>query len=77
VLGGAMIVIGLYSVLWGKLKDNKVSTDKNCSEALPNSHLMLPINENKADDIEAAAKQPMNKELEPHGLNAMKQVSAN
>jgi drug/metabolite transporter (DMT)-like permease len=65
VLGGVMIAIGLYAVLWGKLKDSKISTDKNCSEALPNSEEILPKNENKADDIEAASNQPLNNGLEP------------
>ena len=54
-----MIAIGLYAVLWGKAKDSKISTDKNCSEMLSNSQVMLPTNENEVDDIEASSKQLM------------------
>jgi hypothetical protein len=72
-----MIAIGLYSVLWGKLKDSTISTDKNSLEVLPNSQVMLPRNENKVDDVEAASNQPKNKELQTHELNVMRQVSAN
>jgi len=77
VVGGVVIAIGLYAVLWGKLKDSTISTDKNSLEVLPNSQVMLPRNENKADDVEAASNQPTNKELQTHELNVMRQVSAN
>jgi len=75
VLGGVVIAIGLYAVLWGKLKDGKASTDENCSEALPSSEEILPQNAIKAEDIEAASNEPMNKGLEPLELDAMKQGS--
>lgn len=61
VLGGIMISVGLYAVLWGKVKDSKISTEKNCSEVLPNSTEMFPQNVNKVQDIEAASNQPMKK----------------
>lgn len=64
VLGGVMIAIGLYAVLWGKLKDIKISMEENCLEELPNSEVMVPQNQNRADDIEAASNQPINKQLE-------------
>jgi len=50
VLGGVLIVIGLYAVLWGKVKDSKIPTDKNLSELLPEIH-------NKMEGIEAAPKE--------------------
>jgi len=70
VLGGLMIAIGLYAVLWGKVKDSKISTDKNGSEVLSNSQLIFPQNENKVQDIEAASNQPMKKGPQAHKLNA-------
>jgi len=42
VLGGLMIAIGVYAVLWGKVKDRKVSTDKYCSEVVSNSQVLFP-----------------------------------
>eukprot|EP00253_Pinus_taeda_P032028 PITA_32028 len=57
VLGGVMIAIGLYAVLWGKSKDSEVSTDINCVEVIPHSQVMPPTSEKKEDDIEADAKQ--------------------
>ena len=60
-----MIAIGLYAVLWGKVKDSKISTDKNCSEVLP------PQNQNKMDDIEAASNELiMCNGLQAHQLNS-------
>ena len=70
MLGGVLIAIGLYAVLWGKVKDSKISTDKNCLEVLSNSQVMLPQIENKVDDIEAASNQLMSKGPKPHQLNA-------
>eukprot|EP00253_Pinus_taeda_P003750 PITA_03750 len=66
VLGGVMIATGLYSVLWGKLKDSKISEHKNCSEVVPNSQVMLPKSQNKEDDIEAGSNRPMTPGLQPH-----------
>ena len=59
MLGGVLIAIGLYAVLWGKVKDSKISTDKNSTEVLSNSQVMLPENQNKVDDIEAASNKIM------------------
>eukprot|EP00253_Pinus_taeda_P006991 PITA_06991 len=54
VVGGVMIAVGLYAVLWGKAKDRKLmSTVQNCSEVHPNSQEMVHENESKLDDIEA------------------------
>eukprot|EP00253_Pinus_taeda_P000604 PITA_00604 len=69
VLGGVMIATGLYSVLWGKLKDSKISEHKNCSEVVSNSQVMLPKSQNKVDDIEACSNQPMTAGLKPHQFN--------
>jgi hypothetical protein len=33
------------------------STNKNCSEVLSNSQVMLPTNHNKVDDIESGSNQ--------------------
>jgi len=70
VLGGVLIVIGLYAVLWGKLKDSKISTDKNFSELLSNPQVMLPKIENKVDGIEAASSQVTTKETQPYQFHA-------
>ena len=56
-----MITIGLYAVLWGKLKDSKISADKNSTEMLSISDAEFPAIENKADYIEPASKQLMAK----------------
>jgi len=69
VLGGVLIVIGLYAVLWGKVKDSKILTDINSTEVLSNSQVMLPENQNKADDIEAASKNLMCKGPQAHQFN--------
>lgn len=52
VLGGVMIAIGLYAVLWGKMKDSRISTGvpSNCQE-------MLPRNGTKVEDVEAPPNQ--------------------
>jgi len=70
VLGGVMIAIGLYAVLWGKLKDSKISTEKNCSEVLSNSQVMLPTNQTKVVDVEAGSNQLMTNGPQPHQFNA-------
>lgn len=57
VLGGVLIAIGLYAVLWGKLKDGKSSTDKSSPELLFNPEVMPPEIHNKMGDIEAASNQ--------------------
>jgi len=75
VLGGVMIAIGLYAVLWGKLRDSKPSTDENHSEALPSSEEILPQNEERVDDIEAASNEAMDKGHEASESDGMKQLS--
>eukprot|EP00253_Pinus_taeda_P035041 PITA_35041 len=58
VVGGVMIAVGLYAVLWGKAKDSKLmSTDQNCSEVHPKSQEIVHENESKLGDIEAASEQ--------------------
>jgi drug/metabolite transporter (DMT)-like permease len=58
VLGGVMIAIGLYAVLWGKLKDSKIAPGGKISTELgSNSQRMLPENENKEEDIEAPSNR--------------------
>eukprot|EP00253_Pinus_taeda_P010098 PITA_10098 len=59
VVGGVVIAIGLYAVLWGKVKDSNISAAKNGSEELSNSQGIFPENQNKAHDIEAASNAPM------------------
>jgi len=75
VLGGVMIAIGLYAVLWGKLRDSKALTDENHSEALPSSEEIVPQNEKRADDIEAASNEAMDKGHEASESDGMKQLS--
>eukprot|EP00253_Pinus_taeda_P001357 PITA_01357 len=55
VVGGVLIVIGLYAVLWGKVKDSKISAAKTGSEELSNSQGIFAEIENKPHDIEAAS----------------------
>jgi len=54
-----VIAIGLYAVLWGKMKDSNISAAKNGSEELSNSQGIFAENQNKAHDIEAASNAPM------------------
>jgi hypothetical protein len=60
VLGVVMIMIGIYALLWGKLKDIKASMDENYFEGFPKCEEILSQNENKVDDIEAMSNNPMN-----------------
>ena len=58
-----MIMIGLYALLWGKLKDIKASMDENCLEAFPRCEEILSQNENKVDGIEVVSNNPMNEKI--------------
>jgi len=69
VVGGVMIAIGLYAVLWGKVKDSKISTDKNDSEELSNSQGISPENENQAHDVEVASNTLICEGPEAHQFN--------
>eukprot|EP00253_Pinus_taeda_P032520 PITA_32520 len=76
VVGGVMIAVGLYAVLWGKAKDRKLmSTDQNCSEVHPNSQEMVHENESKLDDIEAASEQLVSQGPQPHEFNGDTAIS--
>eukprot|EP00253_Pinus_taeda_P025493 PITA_25493 len=76
VVGGVMIAVGLYAVLWGKSKDRKLmSTDQNCSEVHPNSQEMVHENESKLDDIEAASEQLVSQGPQPHEFNGDTAIS--
>eukprot|EP00253_Pinus_taeda_P014330 PITA_14330 len=76
VVGGVMIAVGLYAVLWGNAKDRKLmSTDQNCSEVQPNSQEMVHENESKLDDIEAASEQLESQEPQPHEFNGDTAIS--
>jgi len=60
VLGGVMITIGLYAVLWGKLKDKHIATATNSgAEVFPSPQAILPRNTNRVEDIEAPSVQHM------------------
>lgn len=48
VLGAILIVVGLYAVLWGKVKDHKIPTGKNSLQVLPT------VDVKANDDTEAA-----------------------
>lgn len=63
VLGGVLIVVGLYAVLWGKAKDSKIPTGKDLSELLPEIH-------NKVERKEAAPNQFTTKEAPPYQSKA-------
>eukprot|EP00253_Pinus_taeda_P001179 PITA_01179 len=76
VVGGVMIAVGLYAVLWGKAKDRMLtSTDQNCSEVHPNSPEMVHENESKLDDIEAASEQLVTQGPQPHEFNGDTAIS--
>eukprot|EP00253_Pinus_taeda_P005604 PITA_05604 len=49
VLGGIVILIGLYTFLWGKAKDSKLSTDRNSSQ-VPLSNSQESLRENGVED---------------------------
>lgn len=70
VLGGLMIATGLYFVLWGKLKDSKISGHNNCSELVSNSEVFGDEGQNKVDDEEVCPVQIMTKGYLPHQLIA-------
>jgi hypothetical protein len=70
VLGGVLIALGLYDVLWVKVKDSNISTDTNSTEVLSNSQVILPENENNADDMDAASSKLMCKGPQAHQFNA-------
>lgn len=70
VLGGVMIAAGIYSVLWGQLKDNKIPLHKNCSEVVSDSEVILSEIQNKLDDIEVGSNKLMSKGPQPHQLSA-------
>lgn len=61
VFGGALIAVGLYAVLWGKMKDSNTSSNKNLVELPSNSQVMVPQNPNKVEGIETASNQPTSK----------------
>lgn len=48
VLGSILIVVGLYAVLWGKVKDHKIPSGKNSLQVLPTEDVKAN------DDTEAA-----------------------
>jgi len=52
VVGGILIVAGLYAVLWGKVKDHKIPSGKNSLQVLPATFQAEEVKAN--DDIEAA-----------------------
>lgn len=66
VFGGILITIGLYAVLWGKVKDSEIATDKNHSDMLSVCEGIPSTNENKVDSIGFASMQLVSKEPQPH-----------
>lgn len=54
VLGGVLIVAGLYAVLWGKLKDHKILSGKEHSLEVVVSAEVKTVNDVTADQLEAA-----------------------
>jgi len=56
-------MIGIYTLLWGKLKDIKASMDENCFEGFLKCEEILSQNENKVDDIESVSNNPMNEKI--------------
>eukprot|EP00253_Pinus_taeda_P027814 PITA_27814 len=70
VVGGVMIAVGLYAVLWGKAKDSKLmSTDQNRSEVHSNSQEAVHENQSKVDDIEADSEQLVTEGPQCHEFN--------
>lgn len=49
VVGGLLIVVGLYAVLWGKVKDHKIPPGKNSLQVLPTIQTVVEA----TDDTEA------------------------
>eukprot|EP01018_Ginkgo_biloba_P006078 Gb_16148 [translate_table: standard] len=64
VVGGVLIVAGLYAVLWGKVKDHKISL-KNCSE----KHLVNPKSEECFKDVKANKDVGREMELGSNKMN--------
>lgn len=54
VLGGVLIVAGLYAVLWGKLKDHKISSGKEHSLEVVGSTEVKTVKDVTPDELEAA-----------------------
>lgn len=54
VVGGVLIVVGLYAVLWGKLKDHKILSRKQKSLEVVTSSNVKAAKEIASDQLEAA-----------------------
>ena len=70
VLGGALIAVGLYAVLWGKMKDSNTSSNRKLVELPSNSQVMVPQTPNNVEDIETASNQPMSKGQQAYEFNS-------
>jgi drug/metabolite transporter (DMT)-like permease len=69
VLGGVLIVAGLYSVLWGKYKEYKETEAEAILEPVKgtggNNQMIMIIDDIEANDVEMQKSQQMNKNFVP------------